>query len=90
MVLPDGALRSAQAASAAATGIAALAGLTGRTGRLLVPGIPAVTVGGTVQLTGDAPDLAGGYLVLGVRHRLSRDGGFRTALDVTRGPGGAP
>ena len=87
MVLPDGALRSAQAASASATGIAMLAGLTRHTGRLVVPGTPPVTVGGTVQLTGDVPGLAGGYLVLAVRHRLNPDAGFRTILDVTSGPG---
>jgi phage protein D len=82
VLIPDGALRSAEAASTSATGISALARLAERTGRLVVPGSPKVAVGGTVQVTGDAPDLAGSYLVLSVRHRLSRATGFVSILDV--------
>ena len=89
------ALRSAAAAQAAAEGRMSAAARATVTGRIRVPGAPVVTVGSRIAIAG-APDAAlnGAALVVRVRHRFSKSGGFVSIFDFSKsadggaGPGG--
>ncbi|MBI5015286.1 MAG: hypothetical protein HZB55_07310 [Deltaproteobacteria bacterium] len=88
----DGALRSGQAVNAAASSLADAAGRGNVTVAALVPGAPAVGVGGTVRLSGcPQAELDGEYLVARVRHRYAKGEGFTTTLRLVGlgGGGGA-
>jgi phage protein D len=88
----DRAMRSQDAARNAAAGIVNSAGLLNLAGRLRAPAAPNVDVGSTIAISGaPQPELNGTCLVLGVRHRLSRSGGFTTELSFSKlGAGGGP
>jgi phage protein D len=79
------AARSSDAASMAASSASQAFARADTTGRLLVPGAPAVAVGSSIAIV-DAPqaELNGSGLVLGVRHRYSRDSGFTSHITFSR------
>lgn len=96
-VVRDSTLRSGQAAATAARSFADAAGRGAVAATALVPGSPAVTVGGTVCLAGcPQAELDGEYLVVRVRHRYAKGAGFTTHLRLAGlgsgggGPGGLP
>ncbi len=86
----DGSLRSADASRKAAESRLAATGRTALLGRIQVPGAPEVLVGSAIAIA-DAPEevLNGEGIVLRVRHRFSKTGGFTTLIDFSQpGNGG--
>jgi hypothetical protein len=97
-LIRDASLRSAAAIQTAADGAVAVSAIGANSGRIVVPGAPAVVVGSTIEIA-DAPNAAlnGNFLVVRVRHELSKQRGFISCIDFSKpsnggtlgGPGGA-
>jgi phage protein D len=89
-LVTDASLRSSSAAQTAAGSIAAAAGAAAASGWILTPGAPAVFPGSTIEIAG-APQnaLNGTCLVVRVRHRFSKRGGFTSLICFTQAGAGA-
>jgi phage protein D len=85
-LVSDSTLRSQNAAQTAAIALVNAADRTRISGQILVPGSPAVTIGNTIEITNaPAPVLNSTFLVHHLRHHYSKQEGFKTVIEFSKG-----